>query len=314
MRRALLALTALALTASLAVPIQAPLAAKDKITDAQAMAVVLANPARDADRVRDAHRHPAETLAFFKVRPGMTVVDYMPSGGWFTRVLVPYLGTSGRYIGLNPDVRNSTDGMKKAYSGLHDAWVHVDAAGTSRCVQVNLTPLGALRLLGLPMRELVNRSTPMDALPVAHELQLSEQLHEATGWEARFAMIERALLRRLARARAVPSLVEAAWHRMWDAGGVIDVAQLSRSLGCGRRHLGAMVQEHAGLPPTVRHERWADFDAGHPSLEPPPTWTGFAVIPREFTFWRGDPDGPSQRVRFRRATPCEEWNAQILPG
>lgn len=122
MRRALLALSAFALTASLAMPVQAPLAAKDKITDAQAMAVVLANPARDADRVRDAHRHPAETLAFFKVRPGMTVVDYMPSGGWFTRVLVPYLGTSGRYIGLNPDVRNSTDGMKKAYSGLHDAW------------------------------------------------------------------------------------------------------------------------------------------------------------------------------------------------
>ncbi len=164
---------------------------------------------------------------------------------------------------VSPPRTTSPDGTSTLGSfvaGLHDAWVHVDAAGTSRCVQVNLTPLGALRLLGLPMRELVNRSTPMDALPVAHELQLSEQLHEATGWEARFAMIERALLRRLARARAVPSLVEAAWHRMWDAGGVIDVAQLSRSLGCGRRHLGAMVQEHAGLPPK-RLSRLIRFDA-----------------------------------------------------
>ena len=122
MRRPLLALSALALSVPLAVPLAAPLAAKDKITDAQAMAVVLANPARDADRARDPWRHPAATLAFFKVRPGMTVVDYMPSGGWYTRVLAPYLGEKGRYIGLNPDVRNSTDGMKKAYSGLHDAW------------------------------------------------------------------------------------------------------------------------------------------------------------------------------------------------
>ncbi len=122
MRRSLLALSAFTLSVSLAVPIQAPLAAKEKITDAQAMAVVLANPARDADRVRDAHRHPAQTLAFFKVKPGMTVVDYMPSGGWYTRVLVPFLGTNGRYIGLNPDVRTSTDNMKKGYGSLHDAW------------------------------------------------------------------------------------------------------------------------------------------------------------------------------------------------
>jgi predicted methyltransferase len=45
--------------------------------------------------VRDVYRHPAETLAFFDVRPGMTVVDFMPAGGWFSRVLIPYLGDEG---------------------------------------------------------------------------------------------------------------------------------------------------------------------------------------------------------------------------
>ena len=62
-----------------------------------------------ADRARDAWRHPAQTLAFFRVEPGMTVVDYMPSSGWWTRVLVPYLGTGGRYIGVNPDVSAQPD-------------------------------------------------------------------------------------------------------------------------------------------------------------------------------------------------------------
>jgi predicted methyltransferase len=119
MRRSLIALSALALSVPLAVGLHAPLEAKDKVTDAQALAVVLANPARDADRVRDQHRHPAETLAFFKIRPGMTVVDVMPSGGWYTRVLVPYLGEKGRYIGLNPDVSNLSDRWKSNYGDAH---------------------------------------------------------------------------------------------------------------------------------------------------------------------------------------------------
>lgn len=67
------------------------------------METALADDRRAEDRARDQYRNPAETLAFFGVEPGMTVVDYMPAGGWYTRVLVPYLGAEGRYIGVNPD-------------------------------------------------------------------------------------------------------------------------------------------------------------------------------------------------------------------
>lgn len=81
-------------------------------TCAAELARALADPRRDDDRARDQYRHPAETLAFFRVEPGMTVVDYMPSGGWYTRVLVPYLGPQGHYIGLNPDVRNGPESLK----------------------------------------------------------------------------------------------------------------------------------------------------------------------------------------------------------
>lgn len=66
------------------------------------MEEVLAHSRRDEDRARDVHRHPAETLAFFRVEPGMSVVDYMPAGGWYSRVLIPYLGDQGSYIALNP--------------------------------------------------------------------------------------------------------------------------------------------------------------------------------------------------------------------
>lgn len=67
-----------------------------------ALMQVLADPRRDADRARDEWRHPAETLSFFGVEPGMSVVDYMPATGWYSRVLIPYLGAEGTYIGMNP--------------------------------------------------------------------------------------------------------------------------------------------------------------------------------------------------------------------
>lgn len=79
------------------------LAQANSCTDCEAgVKAVLSHSRRAGDQSRDIFRHPAETLGFFRVRPGMTVVDYMPSGGWYTRVLVPYLGEKGSYIALNP--------------------------------------------------------------------------------------------------------------------------------------------------------------------------------------------------------------------
>ncbi|RKF22718.1 hypothetical protein D6851_05830 [Altericroceibacterium spongiae] len=72
---------------------------------------VLTQDFRAKDSIRDQYRHPAETLSFFQVKPGMTVVDFMPSGGWYTRVLVPYLGEDGIYIGLDPEVPSDATGF-----------------------------------------------------------------------------------------------------------------------------------------------------------------------------------------------------------
>lgn len=47
------------------------------------------------NKARDPHRHPAETLAFFGVEPGDTVVELWPGGGWYTEILAPYLKDQG---------------------------------------------------------------------------------------------------------------------------------------------------------------------------------------------------------------------------
>jgi predicted methyltransferase len=42
----------------------------------------------------------------------MTVADYMPSGGWYTRILVPYLGEKGQYIGITAGLAAATGDTK----------------------------------------------------------------------------------------------------------------------------------------------------------------------------------------------------------
>ncbi|MBX7527811.1 class I SAM-dependent methyltransferase [Qipengyuania vesicularis] len=88
------------LTAAAAALIATPLAADDHAPELEE---VLAADLRDEDRARDQYRHPAETLEFFGVEPTMTVAEFGPGGGWYTRVLAPYVSAAGKYIAFGPD-------------------------------------------------------------------------------------------------------------------------------------------------------------------------------------------------------------------
>ena len=48
----------------------------------------------DADRQQDRLVHPAQTLTFFGLAPGMTVVEIWPGAGWWTGILAPYLAAN----------------------------------------------------------------------------------------------------------------------------------------------------------------------------------------------------------------------------
>jgi predicted methyltransferase len=66
----------------------------------------LAAPTRTpANVARDKYRHPKETLTFFGVQPGQTVVELWPGGGWYTEVLAPYLAAGGALHVVPPSGR-----------------------------------------------------------------------------------------------------------------------------------------------------------------------------------------------------------------
>jgi predicted methyltransferase len=52
----------------------------------------------ESNRARDQYRHPAETLAFFGIEDGMTVMEIWPGGGWYTEILAPVIRDHGKLI------------------------------------------------------------------------------------------------------------------------------------------------------------------------------------------------------------------------
>jgi len=92
-------------------------------TDA-ALAAAIASPSRTPENVvRDKYRHPLQTLEFFGIKPGMTVVEIWPgAGAWYTEILAPYLHDHGQYYaaGAAASLPTASDNTKKAVARFND--------------------------------------------------------------------------------------------------------------------------------------------------------------------------------------------------
>jgi len=68
--------------------------------DSEALAQILAAQPAEV-QARYEWRHPQQTLEFFGIVPEMNVVEALPSEGWYTKILLPYLGQDGALIGAD---------------------------------------------------------------------------------------------------------------------------------------------------------------------------------------------------------------------
>ncbi|MEP1143035.1 MAG: methyltransferase [Henriciella sp.] len=94
------------------------------MTSEAKLAGVLAAQPEEA-QARYGARNPAETMAFFGIEPGMTVAEALPGGGWYSKILLAYLGEEGTLIGAH-----YPDDLWPQF-GFGDEWVATRVEGTA---------------------------------------------------------------------------------------------------------------------------------------------------------------------------------------
>lgn len=163
-------------------------------------------------------------------------------------------------------------------AGLTDGPVLVEHAGSARCLQVDLAPLAARRLLGVPMSELANRSVELEDVLGPQAIELVERVAGAPTWDERFALVQRALRIRLAAAPPADPGVAWAAGQLAASGGAAPIGGLAGELGWSHRRLIARFRDAVGLPPKlvariIRFERLTGLLAREPGAD----WARTAV-------------------------------------
>jgi AraC-like DNA-binding protein len=190
-------------------------------------------------------REPASALNPYLNRPleGWTVNGTGP-----VRLReVPFPGVP---LVFNLGARWTIDGevLDSFVAGLHRRPALVQGSASFSCIEVRLSPLGARRLLGMPMCELADRTIALDhVFPRAGEL--TERLRAAPSWAARFDLVEDFLVRRIDTGPAPPREIEWSWQRLLQSGGRTPIRSLAEELGWSPRSLIARFREQIGLAP-----------------------------------------------------------------
>jgi AraC-like DNA-binding protein len=157
-------------------------------------------------------------------------------------------------------------------AGVTDGPVLVRHSGSARCLQVDLTPIGARRLIGMPMSELANQTVPIDDVLGRFGRDLVQRVGEVPDWPARFALIDDAIQARLADAAPVDAGVAWSLRRITVSGGAAVIGDLADELGWSHRRLIARYRDVVGLPPKlvariVRFERLTALLASDPAAD-----------------------------------------------
>jgi len=121
--------------------------------------------------------------------------------------------------------------------------------GRERGIVIELTPLGARALFGLPLREISRTSVGFDDLLGPRARFLREELQEARDSNHRFRILDRWLSSRLLDEPELPEPLDRSWRSLTRSGGVVKVGDLAERAGLSRQHLTTRFHREVGLPP-----------------------------------------------------------------
>lgn len=136
-------------------------------------------------------------------------------------------------------------------SGLHPGPAMIRHNGTQVGVAVDITPLGARSLFGLPAVELASTIVEPHEVLGRHAATLNDRLWSAASWEERFGILDKVLAKALKEhARPAPE-VSAAWRSLVATGGGATVQSIATEVGWSRRHLSERFRTEVGVAPKL---------------------------------------------------------------
>ncbi|HET6337486.1 MAG TPA: helix-turn-helix domain-containing protein [Polyangiales bacterium] len=162
-------------------------------------------------------------------------------------------------IELGPTIRVYDSGQEHTFArhaggfvaGPDDAFTQTEHLGLQTGIQLNLQPLAARRLFGVPLSELRGRIVQLtDLLPCAWR-DLSDRLRDLPTWAARFDLVETLLRSQLSEADESSPAVAWTLEKLAAAGGTLDLRDLTRELGYSHKHLIALFHDQVGMPPKL---------------------------------------------------------------
>ncbi len=152
-------------------------------------------------------------------------------------------------VARHPDPADRPGDYRTLVGGLHTTPALISHPGRQSGVQVQLSPLGARALLGLPAGELAGRDLTADDVLGGVAAELHERMRAAADWPARFAILDQVLLARADLDQQVSPDIAEAWRLLVRSGGKVRAAELAGHVGWSPRYLQQRLRTETGLTP-----------------------------------------------------------------
>ena len=133
-------------------------------------------------------------------------------------------------------------------SGLHDGFAMVERTCSWEGLHVFFRPLGLQAVLGATAAELACGAVALSDLGPRDAPELMERLSSTRDWQARFAILDEVLTRRLTPANGSP-LIAHVWRQLAASHGRRSVESLAQDTGWSRQHIADRFRAELGITP-----------------------------------------------------------------
>ncbi len=160
-------------------------------------------------------------------------------------------------IGFGPPLKISNGSSAPASSyrsfvgGPSSTLFVTESTGASSGIQIDLTPIGAYRLFGIPMDELSNQVFELEDILGVTGKRLIQQLQDSPNWARRFDIVDTWIARRSTAVAAPDAGITWAWNRLNRTNGQVKIQSLAAEIGCSNKQLIAQFRQQIGLPPKL---------------------------------------------------------------